>query len=1667
MRLTRWVLVMMLVCQAIFGITQPYGNEWIDPAKTYFKFTVSENGIYQINRSTLIAGGFPVATTPASRIQLFRQGKEIAIDVDTESDGTVSAIRFYGQRNDGSGDEELYVQTNAQVNPDYNLFTDEAAYFLTYYLNNQNGQRFDSYTEANTTGIPVEDYIITSVKEIFHSNYATGRRYGNENAIQSSRYDFGEGWTGPYYTLNQSATYEHTFGNVFKAGPNPSIAIQLVGGNNLTHSVEIAVGPDQGSLRSVTSVNFSGFEGYSFETSLDWDDFGDDGSFVLQLTPRGVGGAADRISVASYSITVSETLDMDNEPEKTFQLEDNFDGKSFIRVANPPTGTKLLDITDISHPIKIGINQSASNFTAVIRNTGSPRTLYAYTTIQNIDEINQLSFENINPSAYNYLIVTNQALRTGGDPVSAYAQFRGSETGGNHSVYIAEIEKLYDQFNFGDPSPLAIRRFADFMLDGGAAEYLFIIGKGVTVDADYYRKDPSTLNYVNHVPTYGIPGSDSPFTAGLNDSSFEPAIPTGRINVTTPDQVTDYLNKVIEKESAPFNQLWKKNTLHLSGGKFLNEQENFRGFIDDFADVVTGDFLGGKNSSLSKKTTDETEFINVTEVINNGVSLVTFFGHSSSYSSDIEIGNVSDPLFAYRNEGRYPIFLVNGCNAGAVYNASDFIGWGDDWILTPDAGAVGFIASAGLAFSNNLKRFSDLFYKHAFAEEVSFGSGIGDIMQLAGAEYIQRYGTSETSIAQVQQFILNGDPAVKIFGAHQPDYEITDEDVTFGSFDGELILAETDSFYVELIVKNFGRTVTDDLAVSVIRTLEDGTVITYDEQLFERVKYQDTLQYVIHRNPALNESGSSRFEIFLDPQNSVDELDESNNDVIVNLDIFSGSTTNLYPVNFGIVPNSSVSLTFQTSNLKSEARNIIIEIDTTASYNSPWKRENVINTDIIDAWNVDFNIPNLQDGTVFYWRTRLQNPTPKESSDWVESSFTYISNSPNGWMQSSFEQLNRNVASGILINSDKTWNFETVSTEVEVTTHGTEAAGKTSEDVDVIINDFDYTTVSNSTFAPCTDNTFNVMVFDRRSTQPYQAIPINGADVLNPLVCGRRPQVVYNLRERDITGIDTSNSNSYIQRLHQLVDNAVEGDQFLLFNMGTVNFSLWDTDVLSKLEEIGIASSDISTLIDGQPVIILAKKGSSPGTATIIRNNGTADPILEQSLNSELTISGSDGVGSIKSLKIGPATAWQSFEQTITTSGADNFSSNIIGVASNAQRVEIENSITAETHDISSIAASEYRYIELDLTVSDETEQTAPQLASWKVLYESSPDGILLDQNEAESVQEGQTITHEFGFYNYSEIPFQEDLEVVYSYFNQNRRSTQQDTLMIPAPAPGDTSLFSFTLETIGLAGSNDLTITVNTNNVPELYTANNILRRTNLVVVERDATNPVLDVTFDGKHIQNGELVSPNPLIRAMLWDDNQYLLKQDTVGMLLFYKPPCDSACEFNRIYFSDPQLNWSPASESSSFMLTYQPTNLVDGWHGLRIQAEDASGNQIGDPYEINFTVDNTPRISALKAFPNPFSSGVRFSFTASGNTPPDYILIQIYSLRGEILQNITIDDPDVLKIGPIVTPFIWDGNDANGKPLSNGLYFYKVFIGMNGDPDAFGYFENAIGQLVLLR
>jgi hypothetical protein len=338
---------------------------------------------------------------------------------------------------------------------------------------------------------------------------------------------------------------------------------------------------------------------------------------------------------------------------------------------------------------------------------------------------------------------------------------------------------------------------------------------------------------------------------------------------------------------------------------------------------------------------------------------------------------------------------------------------------------------------------------------------------------------------------------------------------------------------------------------------------------------------------------------------------------------------------------------------------------------------------------------------------------------------------------------------------------------------------------------------------------------------------------------------------------------------------------------------------------------------------------------------------------------------------------------------------------------------------------------------------------------------------------EGEIQTSNFTFENISGLGFSDSVSVEYSLFNVNNRRTYTDTITIKPVMARESVDFSITMETLGKAGSNNLRVFANPYLLGEQDYNNNFIDFEQYLIVDQDMLNPILEVTVDGSFIMDGDIVSPTPMIALRLKDDNSVLLKEDTLGVNLFLNRQCES-CTAVRVNFSSPNVIWTPATVNEDFKVEYQPEQLADGIYTLKAEASDGSGNASGTaPYSVNFEVVNESQITNFFPYPNPFSSRTQFVFTLTGSDIPDDIIIQIMTVNGTVVREITKEEIGLIKIGNNRTEYAWDGRDEYGDQLANGVYLYRVKIYTNGREmkhratSADRAFEHGFGKLYLLR
>jgi flagellar hook assembly protein FlgD len=294
----------------------------------------------------------------------------------------------------------------------------------------------------------------------------------------------------------------------------------------------------------------------------------------------------------------------------------------------------------------------------------------------------------------------------------------------------------------------------------------------------------------------------------------------------------------------------------------------------------------------------------------------------------------------------------------------------------------------------------------------------------------------------------------------------------------------------------------------------------------------------------------------------------------------------------------------------------------------------------------------------------------------------------------------------------------------------------------------------------------------------------------------------------------------------------------------------------------------------------------------------------------------------------------------------------------------------------------------------------------------------------------------------------------------------------------GDTLKVSYTIKTDEYPGNNTIYLSFNPDNdQAEQYFFNNFLYKN--VYVKPDNYNPLLDVTFDGVHILNNDIVSAKPHILINLKDDNRFLALDDTSLIKVQVKYPNGILRTFSfnndTLRFSPPSLN-NPGADNTA-VIDFNPSFLEDGDYDLLVSGKDKSGNSAGtSSYKVSFNIINKPMISNLFNYPNPFTTSTAFVFTLTGSEIPQNLRIQILTITGKIVKEITKDELGTIRIGRNITDYKWDGTDQFGQKLANGVYLYRVITNLNGKSlDKYKvegdttdkYFNKGYGKMYLMR
>jgi len=674
------------------------------------KISVQHEGWYRVTQPDLVKAGLAANVDPAS-LHLYAEAVEQPIRITGATSGPggfspQAAIEFYGTGID-------------------TVFSGTRVYWLV--VEDGPGARIRVLPETAGSNQPPTSYPATVELKQHTIYFAALLTQDGENyfgALVSST------------PVDQTLNLPHLYQKYVKTARLEIVLQGVIVG--FPHDVNVAV-----NGMPVGDVVFTGQDKGRFSTEFPVSLLRD-GSNTVTLTAQ--NGDYDTSLVQSIRITYPHSYTADSDELK-------FSGRpgAELLLKGFVSSPLILDISDPEHPVQLTprLDQKSGDIGVQVpwTSTNSKATAWHSLLAVASDRVRNISQTAPNhPSHWH----TRQhgaeiAMITAGGLSSALAPLVQAHEKAGKSSTIIPVDDLYDEFNFGERSPVAIKAFLQTSQKWERApKYLLLNGRASNDPRNYLG-----LGELDLVPTAIIPAgslmtaSDDWFSDFTNTGLA--TIATGRLPVSTLDEAKAVVSKITGYELSNTSASWTSHALLVADRddteSFTHDSNSVQSALPSTVNAMDI-FVGTVGTAAAQQA--------VVDDINSGQLLVNYLGHGSEdqwAGSDIFDTNSVSSL---TNQSQLPVFLIMDCLNGFfedIYSQP----LGVALVLAPNGGGVAVLASSGLNQPAPQTALDQLVVRNIFA---GTNSTLGESILKAKSK------TNDVNVRRT--FVLFGDPAMQI-----------------------------------------------------------------------------------------------------------------------------------------------------------------------------------------------------------------------------------------------------------------------------------------------------------------------------------------------------------------------------------------------------------------------------------------------------------------------------------------------------------------------------------------------------------------------------------------------------------------------------------------------------------------------------------------------------------------------------------------------------------------------------------------------------------------------------------------------------------------------------------------------------------------------------------------
>lgn len=1677
----------------------PLYKNWYDPTKNYTKIFLNQKGVYRITHQSLIDAGLPASSIENMQFELFVDSLSVPIDiVDKDSNGifnTNDYFQFIGKPvkpHDSYSGVNIYNTTNvywfSYEADSTNFYHDRDGYTtndINLITNTQETLKFEKDQIFSHLGYAPDDR-----RDYWFWDFAEYRTGGYSKYFQ--------------FVLTDSIWYNFYLPKPrmkVKFGLH-GITNKLCG-NGFSHSAELLFnGFPSGNIKwnGQNTANFEKEFFISFSSAnqdtlyLNWQN-------NQEIIIRADGQICDSTLGDLFMINNIELQYWrqmrTNSNFFYFTSPPNDFGQNIYWMFQWMRDNMKIYIPERGELINNAwITNDASNSVRFVDTVYSSTDYYCvaddYYLVPDSIKIKteNSDLRNITNGA-DYIIITHPDFII---PAQRLAAYRSSNLKGYSSprVKVVNVMDIYDEFSYGLMNPLALQYFVKYAFNNWqqpAPAYIVLMGD---LSSDYRKIQPSSRN--NYIPSppfhstiYGQAASDNGIVTIIGND-LVPELAIGRISCETIDEANILVDKIINYP-ADSEKSWQQNVLLLSSGLSESDENQFK-FNDRnmiLANLYTD--LEGIKSTKVFRYPNKPEYIqyqgegpDIRREIDNGAVLVNYYGHGGGFQWDLVF--TDDDIRALNNGNKLPFVVSVTCYTAHYDNQEIF---GEIFNSIPGKGSVAFLGSSGVTFWPTTANFNQELFREFFKNKRHV---IGDAIVIAKSN--PGYGT------MLALLTLLGDPGLELALPYDADFVIKPSSISIDPFNPVL----DDTVKVKLNIENLGRIwIGDSVKVHLYEgIISDSTLIGLnklsafgekDSTYFTWIPKKEgnnNLIALVNDDHLVSESdytdniAAKEFQVFsIDKPNILKPVpnyftNQNKIDFLI-MDIGHFVQQNF---NYKIVIDTSRELSSSlkiTSPLLSAVRGMVKWSTPQLSAGEYFYEVSIFSsTDTNKSELQTFSITPVSGGGYLAKNEQLKdlnnsNILYSENENALVLNIEPLPPRPNRdkLLDSLIVQLPLDTTEITTCTNDGTYlYFTNVSyyrdgTKSKIYKVGTGYNGSIKSQLYGSIADLKVE-VKNTIFyhsdgfiyaATGDDSTLLKINIDTGDTSrveiPGRLLPTEDGLLRNGgFYLTSDGQYVYNLS----AGYGELR-NKYVMRIFDPTMGWIQiGDDIIFDGMsayGFCSFYVYDGHLQTYESYISGYMRKYRTTdgyFEEEYLPFLDNKKVYCWSYDWINNflyGGLYTPaVISYDFGFYKCVgSYTEASGQIYSQSIGPARNWHNIKYNLETSGSTgSYSSAIFGKNNNTQNWDLlRTGIGAETN-IEDIDPKRYPYLKFNMDMVDSSLGVSEPLKfkTLQVDYDYFPELNLYPNEIAfdpDSMLQGfpvqMTYTIENVGYTQADslkLDFYHNLlDTVYytTYLNIPADSFVTITKSIST----DNLLYSAPVSPINVK-------VIATSPIQEYYTFNNESNGNFNVV--RDSANPMFNITFDGREIINGDIISSEPEVVITLEDNSPLPLDSTYFTLVHTYKniPKVLTVPGPDITFVSTPYPN-------NKAIITWTP-KLEDGRHVLEVLAKDASGNFFDSTSSRSvFNVFNNPDLLQVFNYPNPFSDNTYFTFELRGVLPPEEFKIKIFTVAGRLIKEIIPTTP--LQIG--FNKIYWDGKDEDGDEIANGLYFYKIISKHNGE------------------